>query len=399
MANDMAHMREIHSIEELKSQLQSTGSLKDTVVQSVDVTDVVDLVLKATIDNTLFLGCKLPDATLCAVVTKGASVFPTLKGLPFNPYTPVLYCAQTLFDGFVADDPCSYCDTTDARVYQHWINTGKDNPTTVADALARRLHDMAMTDAIGDFLDVHGFDGKIVGMMGGHSMKRSDEAYLKVARISKALTRRGYLMVSGGGPGAMEATHVGAWFADREDGELESAVGTLAEAPSYTDKRWLACAFEVRQKYPLPEDSDYVSLGIPTWLYGHEPPTPFATHIAKYFANSVREDGLVTIAKAGLIFAPGSAGTIQEIFQDATQNHYATTGVSSPMVFLNTEYWTKEKPIYPIIKQLAQGYDYQQLIAIFDDVDSVVDYIESSQPIPSNRGSWSFCSAHCKPPA
>ena len=24
------------------------------------------------------------------------------------------------------------------------------------------------------------------------------------------------------------------------------------------------------------------SLGIPTWLYGHEPPNPFATKIAKY---------------------------------------------------------------------------------------------------------------------
>ena len=140
-----------------------------------------------------------------------------------------------------------------------------------------------------------------------------------------------------------------------------------------------------------------MSLGIPTWLYGHEPPTPFATHIAKYFANSVREDGLVTIAASGLIFAPGSAGTIQEIFQDATQNHYATTGVSSPMVFLNSDYWTKEKPIYPLMKQLAQGYDYERLIAIFDDVNPVVEYIEKNPPIPSSAGKWSFCSAHCKP--
>ena len=166
-------------------------------------------------------------------------------------------------------------------------------------------------------------------------MKRSDEAYLAAAQISRELTRRGYLMVSGGGPGAMEATHVGAWFADRTDSELEEAVRELSAAPSYKDKQWLACAFQVREKFPLAPDSNYVSLGIPTWLYGHEPPTPFATHIAKYFANSVREDGLVTIAASGLIFAPGSAGTIQEIFQDATQNHYATTGVSSPMVFLN----------------------------------------------------------------
>lgn len=390
-------MREIHSIQELTSHLKADNSLKDTVVQSVDATSIADLVLDATIENTLFLGCVLPDEVLVSVVDRGASVFPTLAGLPFNPYAPVLYSADTLFDGFDSVNPCSYCQTTDARVYQHWMDTGGPNPNTIADALARRLHDLAMTDAIGDFLESHASHGKVVGMMGGHSMKRSDEAYLTAARISRELTRRGYLMVSGGGPGAMEATHVGAWFVERTDAELESAVSELAAAPSYKDKRWLACAFEVREKYPLSPSFNYVSLGIPTWLYGHEPPTPFATHIAKYFANSVREDGLVTIASSGLIFAPGSAGTIQEIFQDATQNHYATTGVSSPMVFLDTEYWMEKKPIYPMIKQLAQGYDYEKLIAIFDDVDSVVDYIENNDPIPSSLGKWSFCSAHCKP--
>ena len=65
------------------------------------------------------------------------------------------------------------------------------------------------------------------------------------------------------------------------------------------------------------------------------------------------------------------------------------------MVFLDTEYWTKEKPVYPMIQQLAQGYDYENLIAIFDDVDSVVEYIEDNDPIPSSSGKWSFCSAHC----
>lgn len=389
-------MLEIHSIQELTDYLNSGASLKDTVVQSVDVTSIADSVLDAAIDNTLFLGCVLPDAVLASVVKRGASVFPALEGLPFNPYQPALYSADSLFDGFGADDPCSYCQTTDARVYQHWLDTGGSNPTTIADALARRLHDMAMTDAIEDFLQSHASHGKVVGMMGGHSMKRSDDAYLRAAKISRELTRRGYLMVSGGGPGAMEATHVGAWFVERTDEELEAAVNALAEAPSYKDKRWLACAFEVRKKYPLSPNCEHVSLGIPTWLYGHEPPTPFATHIAKYFANSVREDGLVTIASSGLIFAPGSAGTIQEIFQDATQNHYATTGVSSPMVFLDTEYWTKEKPIYPIIKQLAKGNDYEKLIAIFDDVDTMVSYIENNKPIPSSSGKWSFCSEHCK---
>lgn len=391
----LGSMREIHSIEELTAHLGKTHSLKDTVVQSVDLSTLKNEVLSATIDNTVFLGCVLPDEVLASVVNQGAQVFPKLTGLPFNPYQPILYNAATLFDGFDHRDPCSYCDTSDGRIYQHWQNTGGPNPSTIADALARRLHDMAMTDAIEDFMMNLGAGKKVVGMMGGHSMLRSDAAYLKAAKISRELTRRGYLMVSGGGPGAMEATHVGAWFVDRTDDELEEAVAQLATAPSYKDKQWLAEAFRVMEQYPVAEGGAHVSLGIPTWLYGHEPPTPFASHIAKYFANSVREDGLVTIATSGLIFAPGSAGTIQEIFQDATQNHYATTGVSSPMVFLNEQYWTQEKPIYPVLKQLAVGKPYHDLIAIFDDMDSIISFIESNAPIPSEDKQWSFCSEHC----
>ncbi len=389
-------MLEIHTLTELTDHLESGKSLENVVVQSVDVSSIASMLIDTAVSNTLFLGCEMPDEIICSVVKRGASVFPNLNDhLPFNPYMPTLYSADTLFDGFAHDDPCSYCDTTDARVYKHWQQTGGPNPNTIGDALGRRLHDMAMTDAIEDFLSRLADRDRIVGMMGGHSMLRSEDAYLKAAMISRELTRRGYLMVSGGGPGAMEATHVGAWFADRSHEELAAAVQLLAEAPSYKDKQWLAAAFRVREMYPLSDDGPYVSLGIPTWLYGHEPPTPFATHIAKYFANSVREDGLVTLARAGLIFTPGSAGTIQEIFQDATQNHYVTTGVASPMVFMDQDYWTKEKPIYPIMRQLAEGYDYHDLIAIFDEVEPIVEFIEANKPIPGEKSQWSFCDAHC----
>ena len=389
-------MLEIHTLAELTHHLEAGRSLENVVVQSVNLSSVANQIFDVAVSNTLFLGCEMPDQIICSVVKRGASVFPSLNDrLPFNPYMPTLYSTDTLFDGFDAGDPCSYCNTTDARVYKHWQQTGGSKPATICDALGRRLHDMAMTNAIEDFLSQRADRDRIVGMMGGHSMLRSDDAYLKAAMISRELTLRGYLMVSGGGPGAMEATHVGAWFADRTHEELVDAVQMLAQAPGYQDKQWLAAAFQVREKYPLSANSPYVSLGIPTWLYGHEPPTPFATHIAKYFANSVREDGLVTLARSGLIFTPGSAGTIQEIFQDATQNYYVTTGVASPMVFMDRDYWTNEKPVYPIVRELAEGYDYHDLIAIFDEVEPVVEFIESHQPILSKTSQWSFCAAHC----
>ena len=123
-----------------------------------------------------------------------------------------------------------------------------------------------------------------------------------------------------------------------------------------------------------------MSVGIPTWLYGHEPPAPFATHFAKYFANSVREDGLLTIAEHGVIFAPGGAGTTQEIFQDATQNHYGTVGVISPMILYGTRHWTQKRPVWPLLQHVASGRKYGELLALTDDTDEIVRRIRAYDP-------------------
>lgn len=79
-------------------------------------------------------------------------------------------------------------------------------------------------------------------------------------------------MLSGGGPGAMEATHLGAWMAGRTEQDVDAAIDILKTAPSFKDKGWLSTSFEVMERYP--RKGDYVSLGIPTYLYGHEPFSP-----------------------------------------------------------------------------------------------------------------------------
>ena len=65
---------------------------------------------------------------------------------------------------------------------------------------------------------------KTVGVMGGHGLLRTDTMYRQIIFLSKQLTELGFLMVSGGGPGAMEATHLGAWMAGRSDDEVEEAL-------------------------------------------------------------------------------------------------------------------------------------------------------------------------------
>ena len=123
-------------------------------------------------------------------------------------------------------------------------------------------------------------------------------------------------------------------------------------------------------------DPRYVSLGVPTWLYGHEPATPFATHIAKYFDNSTREDTILTMSKGGVIFSPGSAGTMQEIFQDAVQNHYLSFGYASPMIFLGKDFWTEEMPVYRLMQYLIDKGKYNNLkLSLTDSINETVRII------------------------
>ena len=92
----------------------------------------------------------------------------------------------------------------------------------------------------------------------------------------------------------MEAGNLGAWLAVHDDDNLEWAVDRLARCPYYRDDGYLDRGLEVRDRCPDGAES----LAIPTWFYGHEPSNLFSTHVAKYFSNSLREDGLLAIATA-----------------------------------------------------------------------------------------------------
>lgn len=363
------HYTEIETEDELRALLSTSSVIEQVAFQNMDLS-AVPLNGSVRFNDCIFMGCVIPQVLYERYCTE-CHIFPQMD-VPFNMFPPRLYTSADLYSGYEIGNPDSYMNCMDSRVYAHYIKMGKE-AGSIKETLARRLHDHSVTDALYGFLE--GYEStKVVAIMGGHSLLRSDAMFTTVARLSKRLTQSGYLMISGGGPGAMEATHVGAWFADRDEKDMLDAIGLLSKAPSYKDTLWLDVAFEVQSLYP---PSSYESVGIPTWLYGHEPPTPFATRIAKYFANSVREDGLLAIAKGGVIFSPGSAGTIQEIFQDATQNHYLSFGIASPMVFLDSHYWTVERPVYPLLKSLDDDGKYQNMIlSLYDHEDDVIAEIK-----------------------
>ena len=355
----MSSYKQIKEAEQLSELLAvSEQRLSRYIFQGVDFSSETDAALRHTYHKCIFYSCRLPlglkrQSKDCLFLPNMGETF----YFPSHLYTP-----EELYQGYDPSQPCSFDGCYDSKVYRHYIRKGK-HASDAKEALARALHDHSIGDCLRDFLR-HYDKRRLIGIMGGHKLSRLDKSYAQVAHLTKRLTEKGYLMVTGGGPGAMEATHLGAWMAGRTDEELQEALSILHAAPLYDDSGWLRTAWQVRERFPNPA---YESLGIPTWLYGHEPSTPFATNIAKFFDNSIREDGILTIAGGGIIFTPGSAGTLQEIFQEAVHNHYLTFGYSTPMVFLGTKFWTEQVPVWPLIQHLVKSGTYQNLILCLTD--------------------------------
>jgi predicted Rossmann-fold nucleotide-binding protein len=367
---------EIESPQALLRHVEREGSLQNTAVQGIDLTDpdVEAALTSVSTEDACFLGCDLSEAAEEHVRTTGGTIFPGFVGVPFRPYRASLYTPAELMEGYERGRPNTRADTRDARIYRYFKDRkrdGRDAP--VMDALAFRIHDHAIDNALRDLL----FPGerdkrRVVGIMGGHQLQRDAALFRHVAHLAWRLTRAGFFVATGGGPGAMEAANLGAALASYESDAVDDAVDRLAPAPHYEDDAYMDRALDVRDRYPDRAES----LAVPTWFYGHEPSNLFSTHVAKYFANSIREDGLLAIATHGVVYAPGSAGTIQEVFMDAAQNHYETFGPASPMVFLDRTYWTDTKPVYPLMETLAAGTPYHDWLTATDDIATVVSLIE-----------------------
>ncbi len=383
---------EIESVARLVNYIETHGHMRNLVVQGLDLRsdDHAAAVRSVPAEDACFLGCRMAQSTEDHVRESGGTIFPAFTGIPFHPYRGSLYTTEELMEGYRRGEYDSLHDTVDRQIYDYFTaRASGQKATPVMDALAFRIHDHAVDDGLADLLQTppqprpetvsgNGMGlretsdtdrRRVVGVMGGHRLERDEPAFRKVAHIGWHLARAGFFVATGGGPGAMEAANLGAYLSREDASALDKAINHLADAPHYEDEAYFDLAHDLLETYPDGAES----LAIPTWFYGHEPSNLFPSHVAKYFANSIREDGLLAIASFGVIYAPGSAGTIQEIFMDAAQNHYETFGDASPMVFLDETYWTETKPVYPLMKTLAAGTPYEGHLSIHDDVDSVTE--------------------------
>ena len=373
-------MRFIDSLDDVKAWLKA-GPPEPATIQGLDLSPLDQAFVGVIVKECNFLGCNVGDILAGQIRLHGAGLVTELTALPKSlpAFAPGIYSVADLYEG-MEDDGSGWEKTPDHDGFV-FFNEKKNTPRKLEPAqyVSARLHDTVQMRAVQTFLK----DRDVVAIMGGHDFKRRlDDGDVKAGKpdvfgecvaIAKALTEKGFLILTRGGPGLMEAGNLGALLAGASE-QLVADVRALLTNEAFGSKEWRATAIAARKlilgswkEQPTP---DKYSLGIPTWFYGHEPPNLFASHHSKMFFNSLREDGLVTLANRGIIFFEGNAGTVQEIFQDAAQNYYAGEDHSpTPMIFYNAGgYWERDcgelswptdnpmdrrKPLMPLVKQLA----------------------------------------------
>lgn len=329
------------------------ASMAGWVLTGLDLRDRGDVLASRPVAGAMFLGCRFANGDEVSLTERGALVFPAMPAVPVDTWPARLYSPADLYD------TPSYAASLDARAYAWSREPGREP------ALARALHDHGIDTALAAWTK----DRSLVGVMGGHAATRGSASYADAARLGHGLAAS-RTVATGGGPGAMEAANLGAWMSRLPMEDLERALEVLGRVPSFRPDIgvWVDAAFEVRDRWAGGGES----LGIPTWHYGHEPPNAFATSIAKYFGNPVREAILLQVCNAGIVFLPGAGGTVQEIFQDACENYYADASSVAPMVLVGHDYWTATLPAWPLLEALAKGRPMEPHVHLVDTVDEAV---------------------------
>jgi uncharacterized protein (TIGR00730 family) len=190
---------------------------------------------------------------------------------------------------------------------------------------------------------VEGFDalndvGPAVTVFGSARTKPDDPYYAAGRALGAALAQRGYAVITGGGPGIMEAVNRGC----HEAGGLS-----------------VGCNIELPHEQQL---NKYVDLGVEF----------------RYFF--VRKNMFVKYAQGFVIF-PGGLGTLDELFESLT---LAQTGKIEhfPIVLFGSAYWKGllDWMRAVVLAHGAMAEDDFNLVSITDDVEEAADM--ATRPLP-----------------
>jgi predicted Rossmann-fold nucleotide-binding protein len=303
-------------------------------------------------------------------------------GRLYSPGRDSLYTVDELMDGYESDAPMQ---SLDARLAAH-VQTLGIPPGDVNEAIAQVVHDQGVDQAMRAYVAASVAEGRhVVGVMGGASTPRDAPAYRLAAATAKAVSEAGFLVATGGGLGIMEAGNLGAYFAGRPDDELDAAIDDLKRYPVYLGHE--AQYIDSARSITAGQRAGAPSLAVATWRFDLEPISQFSTDIAKLFQNSVREDGLLSIADAGVTYFEGGFGTLREIFQDLVQNSSAEPPCQMGMVFVDTAvYGGRGSPFHLARARAARAVPpFDDLITLADSADTVVAAIVAARGRSDHR--------------
>ena len=93
--------------------------------------------------------------------------------LPFQPIRQSLYKPEDLFQDFNPADASSWGLTSDFKIYQRFVEEGRDRPPDPYIGMMQALHDSCITQCTEALITKR----KVAAIMGGHDMTRGSLAY------------------------------------------------------------------------------------------------------------------------------------------------------------------------------------------------------------------------------
>lgn len=190
----------------------------------------------------------------------------------------------------------------------------------------------AVRDFIAGFRALH-FVGPCVTVFGSARYEETHPYYALGREIGRGIVERGFTVMTGGGPGLMEAANRGAREAGGRSVGCNIALPAEQVPNAYLD-RWVTCRYFFVRKVLLFKYS-YAFIGL-----------------------------------------PGGLGTLDELFEALT---LIQTGkiADFPVVLIGTAYW---RPLQDLLWRLAveRTIDAEdlELLKVTDDVDEALDHIQ-----------------------
>ena len=303
-------------------------------VQSVDLTGRTAELLGLDPLGSLFLGCDLEEKAERLDPRRRRADLP---GHPVAALRPVPRLACTTPTSSTPASMHGYDATPDAQIYA-WSRQHDEKGDT-SRTLAAALHDHAIADALTELPDGRPW----IGVMGGHGIARGGDD-VPVRRAASAALSPGPASPSstGGGPGAMEAANLGSSRPSYDDSVVDAGLVALAAVPVVPPVGG-GLGRRRSRPYAVSSRATVASRSRPGST-GTSRRTCSRRAIAKYFSNAQREDVLLSRARGGIIYLPGAAGTVQEIFQAVTPNYYGDQATQIPMILVGVHHWTVRTP-------------------------------------------------------